>query len=229
MRSGILAVFCLVVAFSASAPAQSLRVRHDHDPWGGCEGELSISEAGIRFEAEKVDHSRSWSWSDIQGFDRKSPTEFSILTYEDLLWHAGLDRNYDFTTLPGESGLGESAFETIRSMVARPVTDRIPRTIEVEYQVPVKHLHVFGGCEGTLKFGAEWIVYETDHAEDRRSWRRDADIASVWSSNEFELELRVLEENQRAFDKATRFTFQLKEPLDREFYETLRREYLLAR
>jgi hypothetical protein len=229
MRSRILMGICLLVAFSPSVSAQTLEVRHDHDPWGGCEGELTITAEGIRYETDKEEHSRSWNWVDIQGFDRKSATEFSVLTYEDLTWHAGLDRNFDFTTLPGTIGLDETAFTTIATAVARPVTDRVIRAIDAEYQVRVKHLHVFGGCEGTLRFGPDWIVYDTDHAEDARSWRRDTHIANVWSSNEFELELRILEENQRAFDKATRFTFQLKEPLDKDYYERLRREYLLAR
>ena len=131
--------------------------------------------------------------------------------------------------LEGEAGLPDTAFERIRANVIRPVTDRTPRGIDAEYIVPVKHLHVFGGCEGWLSFGTEWVVYETDHAEDARAWRRDRHIANVWSSGPFELELRIFEENRRAFDKAKRFTFQLKEPLDVAYYERLRREFLLAR
>ena len=229
MRSRILEGLCLVIALSVSLSAQTLVVRHDHDPWGSCEGELIVTDEGIRYEGDKQEHSRDWRWVDIQGFDRKSPTRFSVLTYEDLAWHGGLDRNYDFATPPGEAGLSEPTFDSIASMLARPVTDRVLRTIQADYQIRVKHLHVFGGCEGILSFGPDWIVYETDHPEDRRSWRRNAHIANVWSTNEFELEVRVLEENRRAFDKARRFTFQLKEPLDGDYYERLRREYLLAK
>ena len=208
--------------------AQVLDVRHDHDPWGSCQGQIRIDDEGIRYEANKPEHSREWTWLDIQGFDRRSPDRFSVLTYEDLRWHLGLDRHFNFTVLPGQSGLDESTFQIVVERLARPATDRIPRPLEAEYEVAVKHLHLFGGCEGTLKFGPEWIVYATKHEEDARSWRRDQ-IANVWSSNSFELELRILEENRRAFDKATRFTFQLKEQIDLTYYETLRRKFLLAR
>ncbi len=217
----------LIIAVPVSA--QTLLVRHDHDPWGSCEGELHITENGIRYETEKKEHQRDWAWVDVQSFDRRSAERFSVLSYEDLALHLGLDRSFDFTILPGEMGLEDATFEQIEQHIARPVTDRVPRVVEPEYQVAVKHLHVFGGCEGTLTFGDGWIVYQTDHAEDARNWRRDVHIANVWSSNAFELELRVLEENQRAFDKAKRFVFQLKEPLDRNYYEALRREFLLAR
>lgn len=214
-----------VILIAVPAWSQTLKVRHDHDPWGSCNGELVVTADGIRYETNKADHRRDWKWVDIQSIDRKSSDRLSVLTYEDLKSHLGLDRSFDFTILPGQPELSEAMFDSIAEHLARPVTDRIPRTIQAEYQVPVKHLHVFGGCEGTLIFGADWIVYQTSNAEDARTWRR-TQIASVWSSNPFELELRVFEENQRAFDKVKRFTFQLKEPLDPGYYEKLRREFL---
>ena len=217
----------LMLGIALPAFAQTVKVRHDHDPWGACEGELVISEDGIQYRTDKEDHLRTWEWIDVQSFDRWSPERFSVLTYEDLKWHLGLDRNFDFNVLPGEVGLEETAFAIIEQNVIRPVTDRIPRIEESEYQVPVKHVHVLGGCEGVLTFGKDRIIYETAHTEDARSWRRDKHVANVWSSNPFELELRVFEENRRAFDKATRFLFQLKEPLDIGFYERLRREFLI--
>ena len=232
VRRLLLLIFGLVgsvaFVFPVSLLAQTIQVRHDHDPWGGCEGQLEITEDGIRYETDEEDHRRSWNWIDIQGFDRHSAERFSLITYEDLGWHLGLDRAMDFAVLPGEAGLGDADFAFIEGRLIRPATDRVARVVEPEYEIAAKHLHVFGGCEGTLAFGEEWIVFDTDHAEDVRSWRRQ-DIANVWSSNEFELELSVFEENRRAFDKTTRFTFQLKEPLDSEYYDSLRREYLLSR
>ena len=219
----------LVLGIAYPAFAQAVQVRHDHDPWGACEGELVVDENGIQYVTDKEDHQKSWAWIDIQGFDRWSPERFSVLTYEDLKWHLGLDRNFDFTVLPGEAALEEAAFAIIERNLIRPVTDRIPKVDEPEYQVPVKHIHVFGGCEGVLTFGRDRVVYETTHVRDARSWGRDKHIANVWSSNPYELELRVFEENRRAFDKTTRFLFQLKEPLDVGYYERLRREFLILR
>ena len=221
----------LILAMAIAQPAlsQGVKVRHDHDPWGACEGELTVTDAGIEYVTEKEDHRRSWAWIDIQGFDRRSPEAFTVLTFEDLKWHFGLDREFDFTVIPGGMALSDVLFERIRTNVVRPVTDRLPAAIDAEYRVAVKHLHVFGGCEGWLTFGVEWVVYETDHTSDARQWRRDEHIVSIWSSNPFELELSVFEEDRRAFDKTRRFTFQLKETLDRPYYEKLRRQFLLSR
>lgn len=227
MRSAVSA-FALFFVISAPLAAQTLRVRHDHDPWGGCEGTLEITTDGIRYTPDEGDHGRDWAWLDIQSVDRRSPERFSVLTYEDLSWHLGLDRAFDFTVLPGGDSLSDALFERIRNNVPRPVTDRVPMPLDPEYQLPVKHLHLLGGCEGTLMFSRDWVVYATDDENDARTWRR-SEIASVWSSNPYELELRVLEEDRRAFDKVKRFSFQLKEPIDADYYEKLRREFLVAR
>ncbi|MFQ5739983.1 MAG: hypothetical protein ACE5JX_13330 [Acidobacteriota bacterium] len=128
--------------------------------------------------------------------------------------------------MPGQPPLSEKTFRSIVRHLGRPVTDRIARTFRAEYQVAVKHLHTFGGCEGTLYFGPDWIVYETAHKEDARTWRRELEVESVWSMNRYQLELHIFEGNERGFDKTRRFRFQLKEPLDEAYYQQLRREFL---
>jgi len=226
MRSSLLSVPSLILVLSIPLSAETLRVRHDHDPWGSCTGELEITADGMRFSPDEGNHQRTWAWTDIQSFDRRSPDEFSLLTYEDIRWRLGQDRAFDFTVLDGE-GLGEATFALVRDHVPRPVIDRVAMEIDAEYRVPVKHLHVFGGCEGVLSFGREWVVYETDLEEDRRSWRR-AEIEDIWSSGPFDLELRV-PDGGRSVSSASTFRFQLREQLDPEYYERLRRETLLRR
>ena len=93
-----------LVGFSGSSlAAEALHVRHDHDPWGSCTGELTIASDGIRYHSDdKDEHSRDWSWTDIQTVDRLSADRFSILTYQDQKWLLGRDRPWDFTVLdPG--------------------------------------------------------------------------------------------------------------------------------
>jgi len=226
-RTLLLTLTALLILSTQDLGAQTLHVRHDHDPWGSCEGELEITEDGIRFTPQEGDHQREWPWIDIQSFDRKAPDEFSLLTYEDLRWHLGLDRAFDFRVLPGSAALDTANFDRIRDHLAHPVVDRISEAVEPIYQVSVKHLHVLGGCEGILTFGQEKVTYDTSHAEDARTWDIVA-IRNVWSSDPFQLELRVLEEDRRSFSKTRVFNFQLKEPLDTDYYDTLRRQRLLA-
>lgn len=188
-------IFTFLLVFTYAEAQQTLQVRHNHQPWGGCEGEFIVSEEGIEYRTDKEKHQRYWSWIDIQSFDRKSPREFTVLSYEDMRWRLGADRRFDFTLLPEVDPLEEETFQFIAGYLNKPLTNRIAREIDAEYRVPVKHLHAFGGCEGTLYFGKEWIVYETDHAHDSRTWKRDRDLESVWSLNRYQLDIRVFEEN----------------------------------
>ena len=70
------------------------------------------------------------------------------------------------------------------------------------------------------------IVFESEDKEDSRSWRRDSELVSVWSSGKFDLDLIVREREGGDLSRERRFRFQLKEPLDEEFYFMLRRDFL---
>ena len=218
-------ILLLSPALAAAPQAQSLQVRHDHDPWGQCRGELTIGQEGIEYlPLKKKNHRRYWKWEDIQSFDRKSEGQFSLLTYEDLKWRFGQDRFFDFKVLPPSEPLSGAAFGLIAERLGKPVTDRMGREIESQVQLAAKHLHSWGGCQGVLRIGPQWIVYQTDHPGHARSWKRSRDVESVWSADRFHLELHTFEYNQRSFESTRRFRFQLKQPLEQSFYEQLRRE-----
>ncbi|HSR52669.1 MAG TPA: hypothetical protein VLV83_17750 [Acidobacteriota bacterium] len=219
-----LAILLLSAFLIPQDAAQSLRVRHDHDPWGQCRGDLLISNQGIEYRPDKKEeHHRQWSWDQIQSFDRKSPDQFSLLTYEDLKWKLGKDRFFDFKVLPDSESLSQEAFSVIVERLAKPLTDRLARDIEPELEVPAKHLHTFGGCQGVLKIGPGWIVYDTDHPGHARSWRRSMEVESLWSADPFHLEVHVFESYQRSYRTTRNYRFQLKRRLDADYYATLRR------
>ena len=221
------ALVLVAVCWVGFVKADTLQVRHDHDPWGACSGELLIAQDGIEFRSSKEAHTRKWEWVDIQSLDRKSTTEFSILTYQDHSWYRlGQDRQFDFTVLLETEPFGQETLLLISRHLDKSITDRIAGDLEAGYRVAVKHLHTFGGCEGTLSFGSKRIVYESDDPGDTRSWDRRRDIESVWSMNRYQFEIHVFEDNRRNFDKTRRFRFQLKEALDEDYYRQLRREFL---
>ena len=201
-------------------------MRHDHDPWGSCRGTVEVDEKGIRFQSEEKEHSRDWSWNDIQSVDRYSPRRFSVLTYHDQKWLLGQDRAFDFTVPEGESGFTEALFEEVRSNLPGPLVDRQVRALETEYEVPVKHLHTFGGCEGELLFGRDLVVFHSEDPDHSRSWRRDREVQTVWSSGPYDLELDVYERQAGDLQRTRRFRFQLKEPINRSFYTRLKREMI---
>ncbi|MCH8266783.1 MAG: hypothetical protein IH846_04650 [Acidobacteria bacterium] len=160
-------VICLLL-FAEALAAQTFPVVLKKRLWPDGGGQIEITEQAIVYRAEKEPESRTWNYPDIQFFDRISSREFTILTYEDQRWKLGRDRQFHFTITEGE--LTDALFQTIRSRLDKPAANRvIPRLEAVEYEVAVKHLHTFGGCEGTLRFTEDAIAYVTADKEDKKT------------------------------------------------------------
>ena len=214
--------YLLILLFMAQPlVAQTFDVIHEKTLWRDGRGKIEITDKGIDFIAEKEKESRSWRYEDIQYFDRISSKEFTILSYEDNSMLLGRDKQYRFLITEGE--LTEDIFNRIRSRLDKPATNRqFPDVANAEYELPVKHLHTFGGCEGTLKFTGDEIFYVTDNRKDAREWRLDTDIQSVWSSNPYQLEIHAFDNNRREFSRTRIYKFDLKEPLDPEVYRSLK-------
>lgn len=229
MPKNILQLLLILPLMTVWAQAETLRVRHDHDPWGACHGELTISGDGVEFASDKDGHSRSWSWIDIQSFDRISDTRFSVLTWKDRKWLPIQDVRFDFETEPGQPPLSAEAFASIAAGLKGTLVDREVREFQTEYEVPVKHLHLLGGCQGRLRIGKDWIVFESEREGHSRTWRRTRDVDSIWSASPYQLEIHVYEESGRSFDQTANYRFQLKEPLDQAYYQRLRREQVPSR
>lgn len=207
--------------FAPALAAQTLPVTLQKRFWPDTRGEIRITQEGIGFQETNGKTSHTWAYRDIQAFDRWSRTEFVILSYEDQRWKLGRDRRYHFALTAGE--LTDELFERIRQGLAKPVTDRVVREVSAAvYELPVKHRHSFGGCEGLLLFTPEAIYYQTEQAEDARAWRWATDVESIWSSQPYELEVHVYEDNRREFSRTRVFKFALKKPLDPEFYRNLK-------
>lgn len=65
-------------------------------------------------------------------------------------------RQYHFVVTSGD--LTDVLFQQIQTLLNKPVMDRVvPANLQAEYSIPVKHLHRFGGCQGTLMFTASRI------------------------------------------------------------------------
>lgn len=211
----------LALLFIQPVAAQTFSVIQEKRLWRDGRGKLEITSEGISYHAEKSKESRTWRFQDIQYFDRISEKEFTILTYEDRRRELGRDRQYHFRITDGE--LTEQLFRTISRHLKGPVTNRvIPPLTQVEYEIPVKHLHAFGGCEGKLKFTADAIYYVTDHKEDGREWVLSRDVQSAWSADRYRLEIHTYDNNRREFSRTRIYKFDLKEPLDPHFYRSLK-------
>jgi hypothetical protein len=214
----------LLLMFLFIAPplaAQDLSVVHVRDFRRDVRGTIRITDTGIVYKAEKPKDSRSWLYQDIQHFDRISEKEFSILSYENQRLLLGRDREYRFRITGGR--LTDELFQKIESRLYRPVTNRVVGKIRnPEYTLPVKHLHTFGGCAGTLEFTKDAIYYQTKDKKDARDWRLGEEVQSVWSADPYQLEITAYDNNRREFSQTRLYRFELKKPLDPTFYRKLK-------
>jgi hypothetical protein len=206
----------LTLAAAATLAAESFQAVHVRHAWPDGEGTLRITAEGIRFDAKKEKHSHQWGWLDIQHLDRRSETEIDLLTYEDQTKFLGRDKSFRFRLTSG--AVTDDLMSRIEGWLGRPVTDRVVPETAAVYELPVKHQRSFGGCEGTLRFTGEAILFATEREKDAREWRVERDVASVWSAHPYHFEVHVFEKNRREFSRTRIYKFDLKEKLDPEFY-----------
>jgi hypothetical protein len=211
----------LLLLLAQPMAAQTLTVIHEKRFWRDSGGTIQLTDEGIVYRAKKEKESRKWKYEDIQYFDRISSKEFTILSYEDSRILLGRDKQYHFLIVKGE--LTDDVFHKITGRLNKPATNRqIPRTVNAQYEIPVKHLHTFGGCQGTLEFTENAIYYVTDYRKDAREWILARDIQSVWSSDRYQLEIYAFDNNRREFSRLRVYKFDLKQPLDQAFYRSLK-------
>ncbi|MDA1313882.1 MAG: hypothetical protein O2968_11145 [Acidobacteria bacterium] len=204
----------------------NFEVIHKKSLWFDQKGAVRIDDSGISFvPAGKDDESRTWTYEDIQFLDRVSPTEFRLLSYEDVAWQLGQDRRYRFVLTSGE--FTDAVLEYVATRMARPITNRVvSRPVfpekdaeqPAELELPAKYLTTLGGSQGTLYFSPERIVYVTDTEKKSREWLVARDVQSVWSADPYRLEIHVYEDGRGAFRMTKVYKFALKRPVDPEFY-----------
>jgi hypothetical protein len=94
----------------------------------------------------------------------------------------------------------------------------IPELPPAKYQLPVKHQHTLGGCQGTLEIGEQQVVYKTSHQSDSRVWRYE-DLSSIGSTGRFQLRLTTMERTGGEYGAEKNFIFDLKRHLEPEVYD----------
>ncbi len=206
----------LLLLLAAPALCQDvLEATLERPLWLKKAGELRFTAEAIEFQPKGADEPLRWEHRDIQLFDRVSRTELRILTYEDSKWKLGRDRELRFSVTSGE--ISDELFDRVRARLHRPTSDRVLRNIaEPAHRLAVKHLHPLGGCEGELLIFEDRIVYDSRDERHNRDWPLGEAVEGVWSSDAYELEVHVREPRV--------WRYQLKQRLDQELYERLKRQ-----
>lgn len=215
-----LAVLLAWVALPLQATTYSFRVKHLHI-FGGCEGKLIISNDQIRYQSELRDHSRIWTYAHIKKVERKGLRKLIVHTYEDQALQFGRDKPFEFEFLDGV--VSDEVFNFIIVRVGRPAHRADSPAIPAggRYEIAAKHLHTFGGCEGTLKITDTYMEYVTRHKKDARLWKY-LDIKRIEQKSLYRLSIYTYEDQLLQFGRDKVFHFELKEPLEPAVVEFIR-------
>jgi hypothetical protein len=145
-------------------------VKHQH-VLKDCRGTLKISDDGVEYRTPHAKDSRRWKFDEIRVLEVKSPTEISVVTYEDQRRWAGKDKVFEFTLLDKKATPEFARF--LLSHVSRPmVLAVIPEDGEKPaFEIPAKHLRTISGALGTLRIYEDRVVYQTAAPGDSRYWR----------------------------------------------------------
>lgn len=218
-----------ILALAAICGAQKTEAVWKRFPWKDVKGTLTFMEEGIRFDAAKKKYSFDLPYTGVQQFDRQGTDTIRILTYKDRWQYGWADQDYTLRLEP--EALSDDLWQILLERLPTPVVDRIGEAYGVvEHEVPVKHLHRLGGCNGVLQFTRDGIVFQSEEAEDSRRWRYGEEIAGIWSNGPYELEISVFEHTRAQPGNRRPFRFQAKRQLDEAYLESLKyRLYAIER
>jgi len=208
-----------IIVFTPKLNAQEFRYQVQQDRLiGDRAGELIISDKGVEYRAEKKEkENQAWTYNDIRLFEILSPTKIRIWTYRDRKLLLGKDESVTFKIVEGEVDPKLSDF--LRVQIRRPfVTSFVKSEQTLLAQIPVKHSHRIGGCEGVLKVFADHLVYESQTGHDSRSWRW-TDIRSVGRPDIYHFDVETFEPQTGASGRT--FNFVLKEQMDDGTYDLI--------
>jgi hypothetical protein len=180
-------------------------------------GELIFRETGIEYQTKDKGGARTWKYEDIQQLGLLSSKELTIITYEDSKWKLGKDLFYRFTITTGE--ITPALWTQLQAKLKRPVVSAlIPPDIISKFKIPVKHLLGFGGTQGMLEIGDEYLIYKTAVPKDSRIWRY-CDISSVGTTGPYQMRLTSMDRAENESGGERNFVFSLKERLAPETYD----------
>ncbi len=206
----------LLLAPAVSAKTFTYRVRHLHTV-GSCQGRLIVGENDVRYETDFRKDARIWTYIQLKNVKRPKRRRLSLSTYEDQRLQLGRDRPFDFVLLDGDV-----SDEVFNFMVTRVGRQSPPDPLAVppggRYELLVKHVHTFGGCEGTLKITLDFIEYVSPHTKDARLWKY-LDIKRIRQKGAYQLSLHTYEDQLLLFGRDKVFHFDLKEPMGPAIFE----------
>lgn len=207
-----------VLAWPSIAAGQAFEYRVELHRWlQNRHGTLIITPDTIQFKSDQGKDSRTWLYRDIEQITVSSPTLIEITTYEDQMLKLGRNRIFRFKLQQG--AITGDVSVLLMKWATRPIaTSILPDAADVpQFELPVKHLHTFGGCHGVLQIFSGHILFRsTTRASDSRYWRY-ADIQHVGYPTRFRFDILSFENELGG--PTRRFNFELKQDLPAGVYD----------
>ncbi len=209
----------LILSAAVRAEPLTFEARHRHLRKGGY-GVLSVEALKLSFResGKGKAHSREWKYEDIQQLVL-SQQGVRLLTYEDVRWQLGRDREYTLDGLP--EGFAAQVRETLLPRLgSRLVSAVADPDLKPVWQMPAKLERRYGGSQGVLAVAENGVVYRTAAADTSRTWPI-GDIENVSSAGPYDLAITTAERFAWHRGGGREVRFQLKEPLDEKRYNKL--------
>jgi hypothetical protein len=217
LRTVMVLIFIFATAYDSPAQSFKYTVKHHH-ALRDCQGILMITPEGIDYESPRTKDSRKWKFEDIRVIEIKSPTQISLVTYEDQKRWMGKDKIFDFTLLDKKADPDLSAF--LLSRIRKPMElSVLPEEMEKpSFEIAVKHLHTISGAMGVLRIYPDKVVFQSARVGDSRYWRF-ADIERFSQPDRFRFQ--IVGYNPKAGGPTEVYNFQLIDDLPAGVYDYL--------
>ncbi len=209
--------FLIALAFSPRAFSADLRYDVRWEKLGkDSQGVLAVSETGVSFhetsaKRKKKLFAHEWSYQDIQQLF-VDQHDLKLLTYEDVRWRLGADREFHFKLSSTE--VFKQVYELLKNRLDQRFVAAIAEpNLQPLWTIPVKRLGRIQGSEGELIVAGDRVVYKTTRPGDSRTWRLE-DIENVSSSSAYELVLTTNERARWHYGSMNGVNFRLKQKLD---------------
>jgi hypothetical protein len=223
----LLALLAVVLGQDASAPHQ-WSVVHQRTLWPDSIGTLTLDSEGLRFSPARDKDGKpkalSLGWNQIQQLTL-TESSLEIVTYQDVLWQVGRDRQFRFQRDKSAEGNGfAQAAESLREHLGSRLVIALgppadPATV-ARWRIPAKRLGLLRGVDGSLVFLPGELFFQTEKPGESRRWPL-SDIQTIAQTSPYSLTLTAPERALTDQGGFRSFSFQLKQPLGDAQYQQL--------
>lgn len=221
MRTILLLIAVLAGGVSAQ---ESWDVVHERALWRDEKGVLTASGEGLRFAPARAKQEEAkgtlWTWDQVQQVAVEDRA-IEIVTYRDVLWQGGRDRQFRFEIAEGTGESFAALVPLLRPKLGQRLIDALATEKEsAEWQVPAKLLGLIRGAEGELSFSDGDLIFLSSQAGKSRRWPRSS-IETIAQTGPFSLTVTAYERALSDMGSRRSFEFQLKRPLPAKQYQAL--------